>query len=278
MANSEKVAEAHERLTTMVEALVSGDDWQAMLAMAAKFHRYSFGNVCLILSQAPDATQVAGYRTWQATGRQVRKGEHGIAILAPCTYGATDSEDHEDATPARHVVRGWRVVRVFDIAQTDGEPLADVTPALLAGEAPEDLWDRLAGLVAAEGYTLERGDCGTANGYTNFAGRVVRVRADVSDAQAAKTLAHELAHILLHGPADIAGAKRSLAEVEAESVAFVVCSAAGLNTDGYSFAYVGGWSGGDIDVVHAAGARVMATAETILGRLAGEIAEQALAA
>lgn len=269
MANSEKVAEAHERLSSMVEAMVSGDDWRAMLAVAAKFHRYSFRNICLIVSQAPEATQVAGYRSWQSMGRQVRKGERGIAILAPCTYRARRDDEETEAAeaPAQSVVRGWRVVRVFDVSQTDGKPLPGITPALLDGEAPEALWERLAALVAEEGYTLERGDCGRANGSTDFATRVVRVRSDVSEAQASKTLAHELAHVLLHGPDQVAGAGRAVAEVEAESVAFVICSAAGLDTDGYSFAYVSHWSGGDVHVVHAAGARVMATAELVLARL-----------
>jgi hypothetical protein len=87
------------------------------------------------------------------------------------------------------------VVHVFDIAQTEGDPLPDVPPALLTGQALAGLWDDLAGQVSGHGYTLERGDCSGANRYTDPARRVVRVRDDVDDAQAVKTLAHELGHI-----------------------------------------------------------------------------------
>jgi antirestriction protein ArdC len=118
---TDKLAEAHDRLAAAVEALVTGDDWQAFLTMAAKLHGYSANNVLLILSQAPWASQVAGYQTWKQVGRQVRAGEKGIAILAPCRYRSVgDDNDGDDgagqpeAQPGRIVVRGFRVVHVFD--------------------------------------------------------------------------------------------------------------------------------------------------------------------
>jgi hypothetical protein len=95
---------------------VSGDDWQAFLTMAAKPHGYSANNVLLIASQAPWACQVAGYRTWQQLGRQVRAGEKGVAILAPCRYrtAGDNGGDDPEPPPDRIVVRGFRVVHVFD--------------------------------------------------------------------------------------------------------------------------------------------------------------------
>lgn len=155
--------------------------------------RESPNNVLLILCQAPWATRVAGYRKWQEMGRQVRKGERGIAVLAPCTYKTgTDEHDAPEEAEPRKVLRGFRVVHVFDVSQTDGEPLPSLDAPLLDGEAPAALWDGLAAQVAAAGFELERGDCGGANGRTDYLGRVVRVRVDVESAQATKTLAHDL--------------------------------------------------------------------------------------
>ena len=287
----DKLAELHEQITDGVAALVCTDAWRAMLDTAAKFHTYSLGNLLLIGLQAPTATRVAGFRTWQSLGRQVRKGEKGIAILAPCTYRAKRTEDAPDAPDGQDTdssasgggpgedddrrhgrkqqVRGFRRAYVFDVAQTDGEPLAEVAPALLTGEAPADLWDGLAAQVAAHGYTLERGDCRGANGSTDPTTRTVRVRADVGDAQAAKTLAHELGHIecghVVHLPTYVTC--RDRCEVEAESVAYVVTAAAGLDTSGYTFAYVAGWAGGDVAKVRQAADTVTKAARTILGHL-----------
>lgn len=238
-----KLTEAHDRLTQAVAALVSGDDWQAFLAMSAKLRAYSARNVLLILNQAPWASHVAGYRTWKQLGRQVRAGEKGIAILAPCRY-RTSTDDGDDTRSDESagdsdpvVVRGFRVVHVFDISQTDGDTLDQPGwPELLQGDAPAGLWDDLAAQIAAQGYTVERGDCGRgANGCTSFADRVVRVRADIDGAAAAKTACHELAHVLLHDGSEYASGCRGRAEVEAESVAYLVCDSAGLRSDTYSF-------------------------------------------
>ena len=129
------------------------------------------------------------------------------------------------------------------------------------------LWDALAAQVAAQGYTLERGDCRGANGLTDHETRTVRVRGDVSEAQATKTLAHELAHVLMHPDAIAYHACRGRSEVEAESVAFLVCQAAGLPTDGYSFPYVAGWAGGEADKVRDTADAAIKTARTILAGL-----------
>jgi antirestriction protein ArdC len=272
-----KLTEAHDRLAAAVEALVSATDWQAFLTLAAKLHGYSARNVLLIMTQAPWATQVAGYRTWQQLGRQVRAGEKGIAILAPCRYRSTaDADDsaqgNDQDAPAqggRLVVRGFRVVYVFDVSSTDGDALTQpARPELLRGEAPAGLWDALAALVAAEGYTVERGDCRGANGVTRFDTRVVRVRDDVDDSQACRTLAHEVAHILLHDGTEYAAGCRGRAEVEAESVAYLVSTAAGIDADQYSFAYVASWAGGDADIVQTTAERVLGCAQQITERLA----------
>jgi len=280
----DKLAALHEQISDGVAALVDSEGWRAMLDIAAKFHTYSLGNLLLIGAQAPHATRVAGFRTWQSVGRQVRKGERGIAILAPCSYRPKAAERAEPAEPAGQElaatcsggaapdagggqVRGFRAVHVFDVAQTEGDPLPDVAPALLVGQAPAGLWNDLAGQVAGHGYALERGDCGGANGYTDPTRRVVRVRDDVDEAQAVKTLAHELGHLQCGHVADLPTylTCRNRCEVEAESVAYVVAAAHGLDAGGYSFAYVAGWAGGDLTGVRQAAETVTKAARTILG-------------
>ena len=300
-AREEKLAALHETLHQQVVSLRTGTDWQAWLTTASRFHDYSAPNVLLIAAQCPDATRVAGYRAWQALGRQVDRGEAGIAILAPVVArspGAATTNDAPTASAAsaegptaegtlaepmsstRSVV-GFRVTHVFDVSQTSGDPLPEQPrPMLLAGQAPDGLVPALEGLLVSRGYTVTRGDCGTANGFTDFTAREVRVRTGVDDAQAAKTLAHEVGHVLLHDPTDgstataAAGDRttarcRGVAEVEAESVAYLVAASHGATTDGYSFPYVAGWAGA-VDphqpetVVRATADRVLRAARTVL--------------
>jgi len=145
-----------------------------------------------------------------------------------------------------------------------------VGPLLLEGEGGAGLWDGLAAHVTALGYSLERGDCCGANGRTEHSTRTVTVRGDVSDAQATKTLAHELAHVILHPCTAAYFQCRGRNEVEAESVAFLVCRAAGLDTDGYTFPYVAGWADGDAGKVRETADSVLSTARAILTALEGQ--------
>jgi antirestriction protein ArdC len=266
---SDRLASAHADLVTAVESLTSGDDWQRMLEMASRFHRYSANNVFLIMLQQPDATRVAGYRAWQSMDRQVRKGERGIRILAPCQYRYKVTDD--DGTETSHVgIRGFTTATVFDVSQTDGEDLPDIRPELLEGDDVAGLWDALSAQVKKAGYTVERGDCNGANGRTDHGVHTVRVRNDVSDAQAAKTLAHELAHVLLHPDTAAYFQCRGRSEVEAESVAYLVCHAAGLATDGYSWPYLAHWSDGNAEVVQETAGRVLEAARSILAGLGAD--------
>jgi hypothetical protein len=235
MAPADRLTEAHQRLTHAVEAIASGSDWRRMLEVAGQFHTYSTSNVLLILAQRPDATRVAGYRTWQRMGRQVRRGEKGIMILAPVVYRRrpVDQHDETEQPELARILRGFTVVHVWDQAQTSGEPLPEVRPILLDGDNDVGLWDRMARRVAAAGFGLERGPCREANGLTDYARRVVRVRDDLHDLQAAKTLAHELAHVLLHDRTEYAPGCRGRAEVEAESVAFLITAAFEVDAGDY---------------------------------------------
>jgi len=238
--------------------------------------REFFCNIALIASQFPEATQVAGYRTWQSLGRQVRKGEKGIAILGPCRRKRTEVDQDSGEEITRSYLSGFTVVHVFDVSQTEGEELPEVRAELLQGGDPQGLWDGLVAQVHAAGFVVEQAQCGGANGRTNYATQTVTVRPDVSGAQACKTLAHELAHVLLHR--ERLFECRGVVEVEAESVAYLVCEACGVVTDSYSFPYVALWSGGDSNIVRSTAENVIATARQILdglGLTSGEPAEVA---
>jgi DNA primase len=257
------MAETEELLAQLqagVENLTTGEEWQRMLDMSNRLYAYSFGNVLLINTQRPGATMVAGYRRWQELGRQVRRGERSIRILAPVLVKKEDDDGNE-----KRALVGFRGTGVFDVGQTEGPPLPDVRPCLLEGDAPSGLWDALAGQVGGRGFVLERGPCGPANGLTDFTTRTVRVRADVSPAQAAKTLAHELAHVVLHGPEKVRYfACRGRCEVEAESVAYIVAGWAGLPTDDYNFPYVAHWADSDWRKVQETGTVVLQAARDII--------------
>jgi hypothetical protein len=275
-STSDKVSALHDRLTAELEALVTGDDWARFLTVAARFHSYSANNVLLILLQRPDATRVAGYRSWQRLGRQVNKGAKGIAILAPCVYRKrpVDEAEEADKPEIARVLRGFTVVYVFDEADTTGEAIPDVRPVLLDGEG--SLWDALAVQVASAGYSVSRGDCAPANGYTRFADQAVVVDENLSGRQADKTLCHELGHVLLHDATRIT-TDRDLAEIEAESVAYIVCNALGVETASYSLPYVANWAGGDMDKVRATAERVVRTAQAVLAAMEPTAADDEVA-
>ena len=304
----EKVAKLHDRLAEAVQSIQSGDDWKRFLDASRKFHTYSARNVMLILSQNPDATRVAGFRTWGEFGRHVRKGEKGLQILRPVIAkpraddasdttsksATTDTTSKSAADPAaegRPRIVGYAVAHVFDVGQTDGEPLPEPPRVeLLRGQAPAGLFDALAAEVESRGFTLhiarDAAALGGANGQTNYADRTVHVRGDVDDAQQVKTLAHELAHVMMHDPAAGGGRPdcRGLIEVEAESTAYIVAAEHGLDTSDYSFGYVAGWAGEDTAAIEKTAARVTETAGAIIEATTenidqrAELAEQGRAA
>lgn len=267
---SDAVERLHAQLQDSLQELVTSEDWQQALAVAARFHDYSFSNTQLIWAQSLargfTPSRVAGYRAWQELGRHVRRGEKGLQILAPVTRRITpeNGEDEE-----RRVV-GFRVVHVFDLAQTEGEPLPEVSVALVEGDLPSH-WEQVSGLIVGAGFDLQVADVerlGEANGITDWQHRDVVVRASLPGAQRFKTAVHELAHIRLHEPtSDGRPSCRGVVEVEAESVAYMVCAALGIDSAGYSLPYVASWSGGDVTKVAATANRVIGCARQVLTQL-----------
>jgi len=268
-AAEEKLEAMHEALVAKTATLTTSAGWTEYLDFLAKFRQYSFNNTMLILIQRPDATHVASYKRWTEMGRQVKKGEKSLGIFAPMMRKREDKTTGEE----RRYISGFRIVPVFDIAQTEGDPVpAPVLPVLLDGEAPAGLYDSLALLVAEKGYSLKIGPTVAGeNGYCSPASKTIHVTEGLSNAQAAKTLCHEVAHMLLHTEEDSltveAMAHRGIAEVEAESVAHIVLGSVGMPTDEYTLPYIAGWSDGKPEAVAATADRVLKTTKEILAKI-----------
>jgi hypothetical protein len=239
MAESTSDARKRELLATMtdaVETLRTSDGWLQWLEVAAKFHRYSLGNQMLIALQRPDASHVAGYNRWRDLGRHVRKGERGIAILA-CTRKIRDQETDEE----RYILAGFRVVHVFDVAQTDGEPLpADPTQAY-AQERRQVLGEYTLTLEIADrcGYAIQFEPAAGAHGPFGWFERGTSVLhvCDDTEGAMAKTALHELSHALDPGLGD----DRQLNELVAESACWLAGQLLGIDTSAPSTTYLTGW-------------------------------------
>ena len=232
---------ALERLHAGVTELLDSQVWQDALKFKTRFHTYSFNNALLIYLQRPDATLVAGYRRWQELGRQVRKGETSLAILALIVCKVADEGSEE----AERRVVGFRSARVFDVSQTDGEPLPELpSPTVLEEDSPaiREVLARAEAFAAAKGFPVGYKAFRTGVfGSFSVTKRTITVRADLPPLQTLKTLVHELAHALLHAepkPEE----KRHLCELEAESCAFLVLHELGLDTSRYTFPYLASWA------------------------------------
>ena len=272
-------------IAEQVEQLRDSEAWTRFLDFAQVFHRYSINNLLLILSQRPDATRVAGYRTWQSVGRQVTKGQRGIRIFGGRDVRETVEDERTGEEKEERRVRFFPV-SVFDISQTEPvDPEADDPSTIvrrLTGDDPLGILAAVVDYLTGQGWTVEREPiAGDANGYTTTDGtRRVVVDADLSPAQAAKTALHEAAHVLLHAEEDPAEyvQHRGVKETEAESVAYVVAGLLGLDTSAYSIGYVAGWSEGDAETIKATAARVLRAAHTLADALTEPVDETSAAA
>jgi antirestriction protein ArdC len=278
----EQAEQLQASIAEQVEQLRDSDAWQRFLTFAQAFHDYSLNNVLLILSQLPTATRVAGFRKWQDLGRQVRKGERSIKIFGYAERKAREDENTEGMkrnAKGEPVVPYFPLLSVFDIAQTD--PTEEWTDPDLAhrltGADELGIYAATAEYLTGQGWTVTREPIpGDTNGYTTMdSTRRIVVDADLSDAQAAKTILHEAAHALLH-EADAEGeyvAHRGVKECEAESVAYVVAGIIGLDTSAYSIGYVAGWTDGDAAVIRDTAANVLRTAHKIVDAITDAAAD-----
>ena len=249
-----------QSLESGVEELFTSNRYQEFLKTMAKFHNYSFNNTMLIAMQRPDATLVTSYKNWQSMGRQVMKGEKGITIIAPAPYKKMKEKEvldenqrpimGTDGKPKTEQVEvtvpHFKAVTVFDIAQTSGEPIQTLAPELLTAAVQDfDSFMQAIQKISPVPIRFDEID-GNANGYYHNADKEIVIKKGLSESQTLKTAIHETAHAKLHDKEimESLGVKkdRLTKEVEAESVAYCVCSSFGLDTSDYSFPYIAGWS------------------------------------
>jgi antirestriction protein ArdC len=237
---SEQIKEITEKATAqLVAALNAGhsDVLAGYLETIGRFHRYSFHNILLIASQKPNASYVAGFRTWNQLGRFVKKGEKGILILAPIVRRKPETELDPEETLAS--VAGFRAAYVFDVSQTDGQELPQI--GIVQGD-PRGLGERLRSFAEAKGISVEYSSGIAPARGTSSGGRITLLPGQ-SPAEEFSTLAHELAHELLHRDDRRASTSRRVRETEAEATAFVVCHAIGLETGSAACDYIQLWHG-----------------------------------
>jgi len=263
-----------ERLGEKVATLGSSTEWIAYLRFMSAFRRYSFNNLMLIALQCPNATHVAGFRKWQELGRQVRKGEKAIKILGYSTKKITKT-DPVTGEEVEDRVKRFPVLSVFDVTQTDGEPVPSNAYQLPTGEGPAGMLERLSAWLRGEGWTLRELPLGgMMEGYTDHQRRIIATEAGLEPAARLVVLLHEAAHALLHeNDADYV-THRGVCETEAESTAYVIANLIGMDVDASSVSYVAGWAKADREVITAAATNVLRAVNTIAAALGLDEADQ----
>ena len=255
-----KMNEIPQMLEEGVHKVFESDNYKNYLNIMSKFHNYSINNTLLIARQNPDATLVAGFKSWEKNfGRHVKKGEKGIKILAPSPYKKkvlvelVDPVSREimldiNGNPVKEETEvnmtAYRIVSVFDVSQTEGNPLPQIGVAELTGNVDEyELFVEALKQSTSVPISFEN-ISGVEKGYYNPVTASIAVKAGMPESQTVKTMIHEIAHSILHNDIlDEAEKKdRQTKEVEAESVAYTVCQHFGIDTSDYSFGYIAGWS------------------------------------
>lgn len=260
----ERVGELVEKLEDGLKELFESENYKNYLNTMAKFHNYSLNNTMLINQQKPEATLVAGFTSWEKNfERHVKKGEKGIKIIAPAPYTLKKEEQlidlatkkplfNEDGTPKTTQVEvkipAFKVTTVFDVSQTYGKEL----PTLGVNELTQDVTrakDFMEALKIVSPVPIEFGETkGESKGFYSLSDQSITIKEGMSDAQTIKTMVHEISHAKLHNPEQLkeegVSKDRGNIEMEAESVAYIVCQHFGIDTSDYSFGYIAGWSEG----------------------------------
>ena len=292
--SADRMKEITDKLETGIMDLFESDRFQAYLDTMARFHNYSFNNTILIAMQGGQL--VAGYNKWRDEfHRNVKKGEKGIKIFAPAPYkvkkevpkldkqgqpvkdkdGNTVTEQKEIQVPA------FKIVSVFDVSQTEGEPLPSLGVEELAGDV-ERYQDFFKALEQTSPVPMTFEDIpGGSHGYYHLTEKRIAIQENMSELQTLKTAIHEIAHAKLHAIDPEAPVTEQqnrpdsrTREVQAESVAYTVCQHYGLDTSDYSFGYVAGWSSGkDLKELKASLETIRATAHELITTIDGHLAE-----
>ena len=279
-----EMEEITKQLEEGVKKYFTSDSYKDYLTTMSRFHNYSFNNVMLIALQRPDSSMVAGYNTWKKLNRYVKKGENGIRILAPApikkevTREVTDPVTKEKSwETVEKTIPMFKPAYVYDLAQTDGEPLKLPEISDLQGQVDGyEIIREAASRIAPVPISYERFD-GSAKGYFHAGTNQIVIQDNLSELQTVKTLLHELSHSILHNKEQlkIDGPKDSKTkEVEAESVAFTVCTALGLDTSDYSFPYIALWAGDqDLPQLRSSMDYIRSTAADMIEDLQKEIGQ-----
>jgi len=263
---------ASQALATLNEALQAGqsETLTSYLRVMARFRKYSWTNCLLISIQRPSATYVAGFQRWQELGHHVRKGEKGIAILAPVLCKARrannqseSANDGGEATAERRLV-AFRKTYVWDVEQTEGEALPEF--ATVKGD-PQHHLDSLKAYVTAQGIALDyNADIAPAKGVSQ--GGKITLLPNMASGEEFSTLVHEASHERMHRSERRTQTTKTIRETEAEAVAFVVCHAIGLDTNTASVDYINLYAG-DAATLSASLQLIQSTAAEILTALQG---------
>jgi antirestriction protein ArdC len=224
-----------EALTDLQQALAAGhsDTLERFLDCMGRFYRYSWNNCMLIAHQMPEASYVAGFQRWLDLGRYVRKGEKGIAILAPLVCRKKDDPCDPEEKPDP-VLRGFKVVYVFDVSQTEGEEIPQLTE--IHGD-PGTLLPRLEEVIRNSGMTLTAESLPTGTQGACRDGEIL-IDESLPVGERFAVLVHELAHAWMHLQEEYARRDKTICETEAEAVAYVVCRAFGLDCSTRSSDYI----------------------------------------
>lgn len=293
----QQMKEITERLEQGVKDIFTSEMYTTYLRTMAKFHNYSFNNTLLIAMQRPDATLVAGFNAWKNKfNRYVKKGEKGIQIIAPAPIKEVEEREkidkdtglavlNENGEPemerVEYVVPRFRVTTVFDVSQTDGEPI----PSLEVNELTASVKDYALLTAAIEQvspvpmrFDEIKGD---AKGYYSDADKEICIQVGMGESQTIKTMIHEVAHAMLHNndfmKRNGEGKDQLTKETEAESIAFTVCSALGIDTSDYSFPYIASWaSGKELKELKDSMDTIRLTAADFLEKLETAVAERSV--
>lgn len=287
-----KIQQAQEQLEAGLKSLQTSDDWRHTLERMAilgptSINRFSFRNIILLMSQRPHVTHAATFNAWHRAGRHVKKGEKGLVVLRPRIVNERETDAAGTVTEGKRII-GFSYLTVFALEQTDGEAIAAPMQPKALVDTPEGFtWtvEALTALVktipGVAGITFrarQPGDHARAAGWFNRITKQIVIIDSAPRIDQFTTVLHEVAHAVLHG--DTEHHARPTMEVEAESTAFVVAHALGLDTSCFSFPYVAGWASATDEkepfkAVAAVGERIRKGAATILGVLFPEATESA---
>lgn len=258
-----KIKQAFDNIIKGVEQLKNSEEWKKYLDVQTKFYNYSFGNTILIMMQCPHATRVAGIKTWNSLGRWVKRGEKGIQILAPIIKTKIETTEDGEEKEVKYLA-GFRPVYVFDVSQTEGKELPEITKDL-KGNSQLKVYNRLKSIINIP--IVEKELESNLKGYYDQSNNIIVLNSKADINQKVKTLLHEYAHSILHKDPIEYQQERGRCETEAESIAYIVANYFGFDTSQYSFGYITAWAGAKTEIVKKSLDVIQKTAQMIIEQI-----------